>query len=92
MGDLSLLAEQPRGRSAQERRHSNDPARDFELLPQRVLQFVADILFSFEEDTRVFAALAHPLAAKADTTCRFFRARPFNARSIRSPSREMPSP
>src|SRR6266478_6207854 len=53
--------------------------RDFELLAQNVFQFVPNILVFSEEDTRVLAALAHALAAKADPRAALFEHALFNA-------------
>ncbi len=53
--------------------------RDFQLLPQRIFQLVADILIFFEEAAGVFAALAHALAAEADPRAALFEHALFNA-------------
>jgi len=93
MGDLSLLAEAaawpfaPGASGVRIARH-----RDFELLPQRVLQLVADILVFLEEDARVFAALAHALAAEADPRAALFEHALFNAQIDQVAFAEMPSP
>src|SRR2546425_10187172 len=63
-------------------------ARNFQLLAQSGFELVANVRVFAEEEARVFAALAHALAAKAEPGAGFFDEALFDA-EIRSEERRV---